>query len=167
MTQTLDQIPANAGPCPRCQAMTKFTAEEAAAMIPNGSTIGFSCFTPAGAAKAVPRALAEKARAMHQKGEDFKVRVLTGASTGSRLDDALAEADAISWRAPYQSSRTLRDKMNREEVDFVDMHLSHVPQTVAFGFFGRINFAVVEAPEVTPDGKISRYFYGIEFFRRA
>ena len=34
------------------------------------------------------------------------------------------------------------------------MHLSHVPQTVAFGFFGKINVAVVEATEITPDGRV-------------
>ena len=34
------------------------TPEEAAAHISNGQTVGFSGFTPAGAAKLVPRALA-------------------------------------------------------------------------------------------------------------
>ena len=38
------------------------TAEEAAEMIQNGHNIGFSGFTAAGAAKAVPFALAQKAR---------------------------------------------------------------------------------------------------------
>lgn len=130
------------------------TADEAAALISDGDTIGFSGFTPAGAAKALPAALAVRARQIHEQGQPFKIRVLTGASTGKNLDDALAEADAISWRAPYQSSRALREKMNREEVDFVDMHLSHVPQAVAYGFFGKIDFACVEATEVTPDGRV-------------
>jgi acetyl-CoA hydrolase len=31
------------------------TAEEAAELIPNGATIGFSGFSPAGSAKAIPR----------------------------------------------------------------------------------------------------------------
>lgn len=38
------------------------TADEAADMIQNGQIIGFSGFTAAGAAKAVPFALAQKAR---------------------------------------------------------------------------------------------------------
>jgi len=135
-------------------ALPLMTAEEAAELIPHGSTIGFSGFTPAGAAKVVPSALADRAREIHEQGQPFKVRVLTGASTGAALDGALAEAEAISWRAPYQSNRTLRAQMNRGEADFVDMHLSHVPQTVAFGFFGRIDLAVVEATEVTEDGRI-------------
>jgi acetyl-CoA hydrolase len=134
--------------------LPKLTAEEAAALIHNGATIGFSGFTPAGAAKAVPRALAAKAKALHEKGEEFQVRVMTGASTGGALDEALAAADAISWRAPYQSSKALRSRINKQEAEFVDMHLSHVPQMVEFGFFGQIDFAVVEAVDVYGDGRI-------------
>jgi propionyl-CoA:succinyl-CoA transferase len=132
----------------------EMTADEAAGLMSNGETVAFSGFTPAGAAKVVPMALACRARQLHSSGEPFRVRVLTGASTGYKLDDALAEAEAISWRAPYQSSRLLRNQINEQKVEFVDMHLSHVPQTVLFGFFGKIDFAVIEATEVTPDGRI-------------
>ena len=34
------------------------------------------------------------------------------------------------------------------------MHLSHVPQMVSAGFFGKIDFAVIEATEVTSDGRV-------------
>ncbi len=130
------------------------TAEEAAAEIPHGSLVGFSGFTPAGAAKVVPLAIAARARAIHEKGDPYRIRVLTGASTGEDLDEALAQAEAISWRAPYASSKTLRKQMNKGEVSFVDMHLSHVPQSVAEGFFGELDFAVIEATEITPDGRV-------------
>ncbi|MGD0974804.1 MAG: hypothetical protein ABR866_11975 [Candidatus Korobacteraceae bacterium] len=53
------------------------TAEEAAAMIENGQTVGFSGFTPAGAAKAIPAALAKRAEKTHAAGEEFKIGVLT------------------------------------------------------------------------------------------
>ncbi|MCA9235640.1 MAG: succinate CoA transferase [Planctomycetales bacterium] len=132
----------------------RLTPEEAARVICHGDMVAFSGFTPAGAAKAVPRALAEYARAEHDAGRDFKVRVLTGASTGASLDDALANADAISWRAPYQSSGPLRKQVNSGLVEFVDMHLSHVPQMVLFGFLGKVDVAVVEASEVTRDGRV-------------
>jgi acetyl-CoA hydrolase len=132
----------------------RLTAQEAAAMIFDGATIGFSGFTPAGAAKAVPRALAQRAKKMHAEGKPMKIRALTGASTGVGLDEALAEADAISWRAPYQSSKTLRKKINTQETQFLDMHLSHVPQMIEFGFLGHIDFAVVEALDVTIDGRV-------------
>jgi succinate CoA transferase len=130
------------------------TAEEAAELIPHGSTVAFSGFTAAGAAKAVPRALAGRAKQLHDAGQPFQIRVLTGASTGASLDDALANADAISWRAPYQSSAPLRKRINDGRVAFVDMHLSHLPQSVLFGFFGDVDVAVIEATEVTADGRV-------------
>jgi propionyl-CoA:succinyl-CoA transferase len=129
------------------------TPEEAAAFIDNGQFVGFSGFTPAGAAKLVPRALAARAKAEHAAGRPFRVRVMTGASTGD-LDDLLAEAEAVSWRAPYQSSALLRKQINAGTVEFVDMHLSHVPQALLFGFFGDIDVAVIEASDVTADGRV-------------
>ena len=130
------------------------TAEEAASWINHGDTVAFSGFTPAGAAKAVPKALAARARREHGQGKDFRLRVLTGASSGPCIDEDLAAAGAIMWRAPYHTGDSLRRQINRGEVEYVDMHLSHVPQTVGFGFFGRIDMAVVEATEVTADGRV-------------
>ncbi len=130
------------------------TAEEAAELIPQAAMVAFSGFTAAGAAKAVPRALAARARSLHQAGHPFQISVLTGASTGPNLDDALAEAEAVRWRAPYQSSAALRKQINEGRVAFVDMHLSHVPQAVLFGFFGPVDVAVIEATEITPDGRV-------------
>jgi acetyl-CoA hydrolase len=131
----------------------QLAAEEAAALIPDGAFVACSGFTPPGAPKALPRALAARARDRHARGEPYRLRLLTGASTGA-LDDELAAAEAISWRAPYQSSRILRQQINRQQVQFVDMHLSHVPQALAFGFFGKLDFAIVEATEVAPDGRV-------------
>src|SRR5262249_56185227 len=88
------------------------TAEEAAELIVHGSTVAFSGFTPAGAAKDVPRALAARARRLHDAGQPFQVRVLTGASTGPSIDDALAEANAITWPAPYPPPPALRTPLH-------------------------------------------------------
>jgi len=130
------------------------TAEEAASYIQNGQTIGFSGFTPAGAAKAVPAALAKRAKSEHAAGRPFKVGVLTGASTGMSLDGALAEAEAISFRTPYQSDSRLREQINCGQVKFVDMHLSVLPQIVRYGFLGPVHWAVVEACDMTLAGGI-------------
>jgi succinate CoA transferase len=130
------------------------TAEEAVQHIHDGDTVAFSGFSPAGAAKCVPRALAERALSYHAAGKPFKVCVLTGASSGDSIDEDLARAKAVSYRAPYQSGQALRRQINRQEVEYVDMHLSHVPQMVSFGFFGKINLAVIEATEITPDGRV-------------
>lgn len=130
------------------------TAEEAAELIQDGHNIGFSGFTAAGAAKAVPYALAQKARREHEAGRPFKVGVLTGASTGKSLDGALAEAEAISFRTPYQGNPTLRKQINAGKVRFFDMHLSAVAQQVRYGFLGKVNWAVVEACDLTAGGGV-------------
>jgi acetyl-CoA hydrolase len=130
------------------------TAEEAAELIQHGQNIGFSGFTAAGAAKAVPFALAQKARREHDAGRPFKVGVMTGASTGKSLDGALAEAEAISFRTPYQGNATLRKQINAGNVKFFDMHLSMVPQSARYGALGKINWAVVEACDITAGGGV-------------
>jgi acetyl-CoA hydrolase len=130
------------------------TPEEAAAFIKHDENIGFSGFTPAGAAKVIPSAIAEKAIAEHAAGRDFKVGVITGASTGPSLDGALAKADAIKFRTPYQSDKDLRASINAGKTHFFDMHLSLLPQYVRYGFLGELDWAIVEAADVSVDGKI-------------
>ncbi len=135
--------------------LTTLTAAEAAALINHGSTIGVSGFTPAGAAKIVPKAIAARARAEHEAGRPFKVAIISGASTGDSLDGELARADAISWRTPYQSNKSLRECINAGRTQFFDMHLSHVAQQIRRGFLGKIHWAIVEACDVTENGEIT------------
>lgn len=130
------------------------TAEEASAMIRHGETVGFSGFTPAGAPKAIPLALAEVARAEHEAGREFQIAVLTGASTGPSLDGALAKAGAIRFRTPYQTNDDLRERINQGKTAFCDMHLSLMPQVTRYGFLGKVDWAVVEACDVTAGGGI-------------
>jgi acetyl-CoA hydrolase len=130
------------------------TPAEAAAMISDGETIGFSGFTPAGSPKAVPFAVAERAKELHAAGKPFKVGVITGASTGQSLDGALAQADAISFRTPYQSNSDLRKSINAGHTQFFDMHLSTVAQSIRYGFLGKIHWGVIEACDITADGEI-------------
>jgi succinate CoA transferase len=136
------------------KAYTALTADEAAALIPNGAMVAVGGFTPAGAPKAVPRALARRAWQLHQAGIPFQVKLLSGASTGAACDDELARAEAVSWRAPYMTSAPMRALANTGKVEFVDMHLSHVAQTVMEGFLGSIDFAIIEATEITHDGRV-------------
>ena len=132
----------------------KLTPEEAVANVADGATVAFSGFGNVGAPKVIARALAALARIQHAKGEPFKVRLLTCGAAGVDVDEALAQARAISWRAPFQSSATLRKQINRQEVEYLDLLLSHVPQTVSSGFLGKVDLAVVEATEITRDGRV-------------
>ena len=70
------------------------TAEEAARLVHDGDQVGFSGFTPAGCPKVVPQAIAHYAEEEHAAGRPFRISVFTGASTGDRLDGALARAHA-------------------------------------------------------------------------
>ena len=95
------------------------SAADAAALIEDGMTVGMSGFTRAGEAKAVPHALAERA-----KTSPLKITLMTGASLGNDLDKQLTEAGVLSRRMPFQVDSTLRKAINAGEVMFIDQHLS-------------------------------------------
>lgn len=132
----------------------KLAAAEAAALVQNGQVVAFSGFTPAGAPKDVPKAIAARAAELHAAGQPFQVGVITGASTGKSLDGALARADAMLFRTPYQNDPDLRKSINEGRTRFFDMHLSMLPQNVRYGFLGPVHWAVVEACDVSPNGEI-------------
>ena len=128
------------------------TAAEAASLIKNGDTIGLSGFTPAGTPKAVTAELAKIAEEKHSRGEEFKVNILTGASTGDSCDGALARANAINFRAPYTTNADIRKSFNSGLVHYSDIHLSQMAQRIRSGFLGKVRVAIIEACELTEDG---------------
>ncbi|MDD3079278.1 MAG: acetyl-CoA hydrolase/transferase family protein [Paludibacter sp.] len=128
------------------------TAEEAASYVNDGDIVGFSGFTPAGCPKEVPTAIAKRAEAFHAEGKKFKIGMYTGASTGDSLDGALARANAIMFRTPYQSNKDLRSALNCEDAPYFDMHLSVLAQQLRFGFLPKPKFAVIEVCDITEDG---------------
>ncbi|EOW3633931.1 acetyl-CoA hydrolase/transferase C-terminal domain-containing protein [Escherichia coli] len=133
---------------------TRMTADEAAEIIQHNDMVAFSGFTPAGSPKALPTAIARRANEQHEAKKPYQIRLLTGASISAAADDVLSDADAVSWRAPYQTSSGLRKKINQGAVSFVDLHLSEVAQMVNYGFFGDIDVAVIEASALAPDGRV-------------
>ena len=130
------------------------SAAEAAALIPAGSNVGMSGFTGAGFPKKVPVELAAHIHAKRDAGEDFKIGVWTGASTAPELDGALAAADGVELRLPYQSDPACRQRINAGKMQYIDIHLSHVAQFVWFGFFGKLDVAVVEVAGILEDGRL-------------
>ena len=114
------------------------TPEEAASLIKHGHHIGLSGFTP-------PE---------HEKGNPFQVSVFTGASTGDSCDGILSRAKAIRYRAPYTTNVDFRKAVNNGEIAYNDIHLSQMAQEVRYGFMGNVDIAIIEACEVTADGKI-------------
>ncbi|MCK9983882.1 MAG: succinyl-CoA:acetate CoA-transferase [Azoarcus sp.] len=130
------------------------SANEAASLIQSGMNVGMSGFTGAGYPKAVPSALAKRIMDANVNGKRFKIGVWTGASTAPDLDGALAMVDGIEMRLPYQSDPTCRKRINAGEMEYIDIHLSHVAQFVWFGFLGKLDVAVVEVAGILEDGRL-------------
>ena len=130
------------------------SADEAANLITSGVNVGMSGFTGAGYPKEVPSALAKRIMDANVLGQKFKIGVWTGASTAPELDGALAMVDGIEMRLPYQSDPTCRKRINAGEMEYIDVHLSHVAQFVWGGFLGKLDVAVVEVTGVLEDGRL-------------
>lgn len=133
--------------------MKRMSAEQAAEIIQHDDMVAFSGFTPAGSPKALPAAIARQASELHQVGQPFQIRLLTGASISAAADDALSEADAVSGARLIKPHLACVRKLIKA-VRFVDLHLSEVAQMVNYGFFGEIDVAVIEASAIAPDGRI-------------
>lgn len=130
------------------------SADEAAKLILPGETVGMSGFTGAGYPKEIPLALARHITDSKNHGERFRISVWTGASTAPELDGALAKVDGIEMRLPYQSDPTCRARINAGEMEYIDIHLSHVAQFVWSGFLGKLDTAVVEVTGITEQGHL-------------
>ena len=135
----------------RCAALWDrvVDADEAASLIKDGMTLGMSGFTRAGEAKAVPMALAARARI-----EPLKITLMTGASLGNDLDKTLAEAHVLSRRIPFQADPYLRKAINAGEVMFIDQHLSHTVEQLRTHQIPGVDIAIIEAVAITETGGI-------------
>ncbi|MDR2466810.1 MAG: succinate CoA transferase [Prevotellaceae bacterium] len=137
--------------------ITRFTVmspEEAADFVKNDDNVAFSGFTAAGCPKAVSAAIARKAEREHAADRAFRIGMFTGASTGDSIDGTLSRAGAVKFRTPYQSSKDLRQAMNTGAAPYFDLHLSHLAQMIRYGFMGKINFAIIEAADISDEGEI-------------
>ncbi len=130
------------------------TAEQAAEVVKNGDNVCISGFTAAGTPKAVAPAIAAKAKKEHEAGREFKINIFTGASTNDYVDGELSRAKAVNIRTPYQSCKDTRNALNSHEIHYFDLHLSQLSQNIRYGFFGKMDVAIIEAGDITDDGEI-------------
>jgi acetyl-CoA hydrolase len=129
----------------------RLTAAEAAALISHGQTVAFGGFVVAGNPVTVAAALGARAAAEHAAGREFQIGII-GVATGASMDGVLAEA--IAFRTPYQSSPRLRARINAGQCRFFDTHLSHLTQALRYGFLPPVDWAVAQAADLTPDGRV-------------
>lgn len=130
------------------------TPQEAAELINHDDNLCLSGFTASGTPKVVTQALAERAIKEHEAGRPFKVNVFTGASTNRWADGALAAANAINRRTPYQSTPELRQRINAHDCHYFDLHLSELAQKVRYGVYGDIDVAIIEVADVMDNGEV-------------
>jgi succinyl-CoA:acetate CoA-transferase len=130
------------------------SADAAASLIEDGTVLGMSGFTGSGYTKAVPLALAERIETHHAAGDPFQVKIWSGASTGPELNGALAEANEIDFRLPYNSDPIARYKINAGKMSYCDMHLSQVAPMAWEGVLGKLDTAVIEISGFTPEGDL-------------
>src|SRR5690606_7602186 len=125
------------------------SAEQAATLFRTGMSVGMSGFTKAGDCKALPQALAQRARE-----DGLRLNLVTGASLGNDSDGLMAEAGLIGRRMPFQADARLRREINAGRVMFTDQHLSETVEQLRCGNLAPIDIAVVEAVAIDEDGGI-------------
>ena len=130
------------------------TAAEAACYIKNGDGVGISGFTLSGTPKMVLPEVARRAEEAHAVGKPFKINLFSGASTGDSIDGVLTRAKALNFRAPFISNPVVRDAINEKEIIYTDLHLSLMAQDLRYGYMGKVDVAILEAIDITPDGKV-------------
>lgn len=127
---------------------------EAAHYIKSNMTLGFSGFTLSGEPKVIPKAIAEL-------GEAKNLTIITGASVGEDLDGALARANMIARRYPYQTNTSIRQAINEGKVQYVDMHLSHLETYISSQTGPTIDYAIIECAKVSRKGIVPTTSMGV------
>nr|WP_298795059.1 acetyl-CoA hydrolase/transferase family protein [uncultured Acetobacter sp.] len=130
------------------------SAEAAAELIRPGAVVGASGFTGAGYPKAVPEALAGLMEQAHARGEEYRINLITGASTGPQLDGVLAKVNGVAFRSPFNTDAAMRNRINEGETEYFDTHLGQVAGRAEQGNYGKFDIALVEATAITEEGGI-------------
>ncbi len=122
-------------------------AEQAASLIKADMTVGFSGFTATGYPKLIPQTIAAQGTAKN-------ITVIAGASAGDELDGSLARAGLVRMRVPFNVSKDMRTGINNGTILFADQHLGILPEQLRTGFWGKIDYAVIECCAITEEGGI-------------
>lgn len=133
-------------------SIPRFTAAEAAALIDDGSTIACSGYASIGAAKAVPRALAERIRAARRRGEQFDVRPCAGLGLGG-TDDSRPNRHASPWSEEETYGPVRPGDVNAAEAEALT-RAGRLPAPSANGLPRQFDVAIVEAVDAVRDGRI-------------
>lgn len=121
------------------------SAEDAASLIQTGMTVAVSGFTRTNYPKAVPQAVA-------RQGTAKDLTLIVGAAVGDCIDGAWTRAGLLKRRYGHQSNKDLRKAINADQVEFSDIHISHLPKYMNERTGPHIDIALIECCAVTEDG---------------
>ena len=125
-------------------------AETAAEMIFDGAVVSASGYTAVGDPKATFYALAEKAKA-----DGTKIHLVTAAQMSKGAETALVDAGALISRAPFVVCPAVSKAANAGSIKYTEAAMSKMPRLVEDGCFGSIDFAIIEALDVSEDGDVT------------
>ena len=83
-----------------------------------------------------------------------RVRVWTGASTGPRTGRRAGQGGRHRVPPALQLGPVVREKINRGEMQYFDMHLTQVAPMAWQGFLGPLDTAMIEVRGIRPDGTL-------------
>ncbi len=133
----------------RALAAKVMAVEDAVKFIPDRAKVAVSGFTKSGEPKVFLPALADYFARTSPKS---RISLFSGASLSDKTEGPLAPF--IQKRAPYMSSPVSRKLIQSGEMDFSDVHLSAFSRNFMYGFYGDIDFAVVEVSSIREDGSV-------------
>jgi succinyl-CoA:acetate CoA-transferase len=126
----------NESSCDRLEGELPLTsANEATAVVDNGTTVAISGFGSVGYPKEVSRALVD-----HES-----LTIFSAGSVGNEIDKILVESGTIDRRAHFQAQPAIRNAINAGEVAFFDRHVSPLGDELRFGSGLDVDVAIVEA----------------------
>jgi acetyl-CoA hydrolase len=123
--------------------------EEAVRHIKDRCTLAVSGFTKSGEPKQFLQALAAHFR---EHEPNAKIALFSGASLADEVENPIAPF--IGKRGPYMSATVSRRMIHAGEMEFTDAHLGAFARNLRYGFYGDIDFAVVEVSRIRPDGSL-------------
>lgn len=121
------------------------SAEDAASLIQTGMTVAVSGFTRTNYPKAVPQAVA-------RQGTAKDLTLIVGAAVGDCIDGAWTRAGLLKRRYGHQSNKDLRKAINADQVEFSDIHISHLPKYMNERTGPHIDIALIECCAITEEG---------------
>ena len=118
--------------------------EEAAALIKSGMTVAASCF-----GGGYPRAVTEVISKNHSAKDIY---LIEAACRGEKLIDAWPREGVINRLSAFQFSDDCRKAINDGKVAFVESHLSQLAEKMRNGYYGKVDYAILEVTKVNADG---------------